>query len=370
MVKKQRDIMFNMGHDKPDEVDLYKIRVQNIELWQRKKMDEAGALVMKFLDKSDALRIEIERSIREIVDEAKRLRGKVLRPLPADELMEELDAALQFADLEASLQPVEGVDQPMPGDHLDDGLARLQSPEPGQPMVQPVEPGEPHQKTMQPVEPEAPNQNTVPPVQLEMTNQNTVQPVEPEEPNQNTVQPVQLDTTNQNTVQPVEPEEPNQNTVPPVQPETTNQNTVQPVQLQMTNQKRVQLVEPEKPAPQAPELASATPAVQVKLPCSPTQDLSQQFQPPPPLLEASLSTAAVATVARAMERKDTVQLDADMAEHADDAVVMEDGTVMFNGPNGRFETLKEREQRLKHNIKMKFNRSLDSPCLRSFLVTG
>ena len=52
---------------------------------------------------------------------------------------------------------------------------------------------------------------------------------------------------------------------------------------------------------------------------------------------------------------------AEQAERDPECVRMEDGTVMYKRESdGKLETLLERERRLAHNERMKFNRSFES----------
>lgn len=41
-----------------------------------------------------------------------------------------------------------------------------------------------------------------------------------------------------------------------------------------------------------------------------------------------------------------------------DAVVREDGSVVFVGPGGKLESLQEHKTRLRHNARMRFNRQV------------
>ena len=46
----------------------------------------------------------------------------------------------------------------------------------------------------------------------------------------------------------------------------------------------------------------------------------------------------------------------------DGGVLQADGSILYVGPNGKLETLEEQHKRLRHNARMRFNRSFDS-CL-------
>ncbi len=49
---------------------------------------------------------------------------------------------------------------------------------------------------------------------------------------------------------------------------------------------------------------------------------------------------------------------ADHHEEDVESVLQEDGTYLYVGPKGRLETWRERQARLRHNLKVKFDRSL------------
>ena len=83
----------------------------------------------------------------------------------------------------------------------------------------------------------------------------------------------------------------------------------------------------------------------------------------PAAQQAVNPNSALALIGNAMKRKDTMALAAEMTCEDDDTIVQPDGTVLFRGPNNRWETSKQRDARLQHNLKMQFHRSFASALL-------
>ena len=63
-----------------------------------------------------------------------------------------------------------------------------------------------------------------------------------------------------------------------------------------------------------------------------------------------------------------LSLQALYGEEAQDAVVLDDGEVKFQRPDGQYESWDERQARLAHNTKMRFHRSLQSSLLANAIV--
>ena len=61
------------------------------------------------------------------------------------------------------------------------------------------------------------------------------------------------------------------------------------------------------------------------------------------------------------------QLEADLYANDPQAIKQADGTYLFVGPKGRLESWEERQSRLQHNLKMQFNRSVESSYLATLI---
>ena len=360
MVQKQRNDMYAAGHHKPEEVGLYKVRVQHIEIWRSKKMSEGQEQENSLMELVESKKAEIEQGVNDLLQKAKTLHGETALQRPDDQcdlLMGELKMMLDSVQLGEGAEDMKELDLQVgvpPPDLQEKGVVDLkEDAEQTQPMVE--------ENAM---DAEMPNNQ----LGLESeASQVAAEPgaspksVEPQQPADEKA--VDTPAASQVAAEPgVSPKE-----VEPQQPADEKAVDTPEASQVAADLGASKAVEPQQPADEkaasqvAAEPRASPKAVEPKQPVDEKAVAAQPGEEKPVVAQpAPDPNSAVAMIGNAMRRKDTMALALQAEEEDEDALVQEDGTVLYVGPGGKLETGAQRDARLRHNLKMKFHRSFES----------
>ena len=368
MVQKQKDLMLQQGHSCPEEVGIFKVRIQNIEIWQKGKVEKASENVENLLAKRAEKQAEIDESVADIVMKVKNT-WKLNKPLDddCDGLMAELEEVVQNGDdqkpdtqpmsLENDAQAVslekdgavpEMIQAVSPKKDADVAAASLEKDAHMLEESQAVSP-----KKEQAVSPKK-DDNVLAKQPKSPKKDDDVPAKQPASPKKDDDVPVK---------QPVSPKK--DDDVPVKQPVSPKKDDDVPAKQPASPKK-----DDDVPVKQAVSPKKKDDDVVAKQPASPKKDddvagsakkaAEPMKQAVPDAGKSEMNQSTRDVLHHGMMRKDTMQLQADMEEEDPTAVLQDDGTYLYQGPGGRWETGDERRTRLGHNLKMQFHRSFKS----------
>ena len=382
MVQKQRDLMYAAGHANPEQVGLFKVRVQNVECWRLKKIDDAQVKVAELLELSQSKATEIESSVDELVQKAKGLQAEISKAVmddhQCDVFMQELDGLLAGECEMAELKGIQEIgekgqdenSQPMANDENSpqvamEGVTTVQTAEEANdkeqnPLTVAVTPGA-TQMAEQTGE-VAIDSATQKAEQTEVAKDGATQNAEQ---TGDTQMAEQTEVAKNGATQMAEQ-------TGEVANDSATQNAEQTGEVakdgatQMAEQTGEVAMDGATQKTETPEVANDSATTSEVVQNGATQMAEQPKEnsaPSAPVATPCRATpsGSLALVANAMQRKDTMQLASEMDE--EQGVPQEDGTMLYAGPNGRWETWDQRQKRLQHNLKMCFHRSLESNLL-------